>query len=195
MRLFLAAGLVFLLSQPAMPQQGYADWYPSSIPPPSGHQYPCALTALPKNLAGIPAGDRQFINHAYSLILKCLQAKLVMIDTLRQGGQSCSSAYARYYADTAAARQKLLSEPVPSGLEPFRNDVVNAIDQQMVFFKNAVAMSQSGRSFAELLQIPEGRAASNFLFAAFGKMSSRYSSWSPEVKDSIYHHLCALDVF
>ncbi len=37
--------------------------------------------------------------------------------------------------------------------------------------------------------------ASARLIAAWGKMSARYPAWSAETRDSIYHHLCALDLF
>jgi hypothetical protein len=44
-------------------------------------------------------------------------------------------------------------------------------------------------------QLPEGRQASGRLVAAFGQMQARYPSWSAATRDSIYHHLCALDLF
>lgn len=31
--------------------------------------------------------------------------------------------------------------------------------------------------------------------SAWGRMQARYPSWSPETRDSIYHHRCALDLF
>jgi hypothetical protein len=48
---------------------------------------------------------------------------------------------------------------------------------------------------ADVYAIPEGRQASARLIAAWGKMSARYPTWSAESRDSIYHHLCALDLF
>ena len=48
---------------------------------------------------------------------------------------------------------------------------------------------------AEVYQIAEGRQASARLISAWGRMQGRYPSWAPETKDSIYHHLCALDLF
>jgi hypothetical protein len=174
--------------------QNYQNWYPRSITPPSGYQYPCALTALPDNLTGIPASDRQFINHIYSLILKALQAKMVMLSALN-GSSGFSAAYATYYSQIAAQRAKIMAEPTPSGLETFKAQVVSAIDNQCSFFDKAQKMRQQGRSFEEVMQVPEGRTASQMLMAAWNEMAKRYPSWSPEVKDSIYHHLCALDLF
>ncbi len=174
--------------------QNYQNWYPRSITPPSGYQYPCALTALPDDLTGIPAADKQFINHVYSLILKALQAKMVMLSALN-GSSGFYSAYQTYYAAIASTRAKILAEPTPGGLESFKAQVVSAIDNQAQFFNKAQTMRQQGKSFEEVMQVPEGKTASQMLMAAWGEMAKRYPSWSPAVKDSIYHHLCALDLF
>ena len=174
--------------------QNYQNWYPRSITPPSGYQYPCALTALPDDLTGVPAGDKQFINHVYSLILKALQAKMVMLSALN-GSSGFSTAYSTYYSSIASARAKIVAEPTPSGLETFKAQVVAAIDNQAQFFNKAQAMRQQGKTFEEVMQVPEGRTASQMLMAAWNEMAKRYPSWSPAVKDSIYHHLCALDLF
>lgn len=187
---------VFLLSVTASGAlaQGYQNWYPRSITPPNGYQYPCALTALPDNLTGISAADRQFINHVYSQILKALQAKMVMLSALNGSG-GFSTAYSTYYGQIAALRAKILAEPTPGGLETFKAQVISAIDNQCSFFDKAQKMRQQGKSFDEVMQVPEGKTASQMLMAAWNEMSKRYPSWSPEVKDSIYHHLCALDLF
>jgi hypothetical protein len=187
---------VFLLSVTASGAlaQSYQNWYPRSISPQNGYQYPCALTALPDNLTGIPAADKQFINHVYSQILKALQAKMVMLSALN-GSSGFSSAYSTYYGQIAALRAKILAEPTPGGLETFKAQIVSAIDNQCSFFDKAQKMRQQGKSFDEVMQVPEGKTASQMLMAAWNEMSKRYPSWSPEVKDSIYHHLCALDLF
>ncbi len=173
----------------------YDNWYPTSITPPAGHQYPCALVALPVSLDGIPAGDREFINHAYSMILKCLQAKMLMIDALYKNNENYSSAFNQYLKETTAAKQKIAAEKAPSGLDEFKNDVIKAIDLQISFFRTGTQLREQHKDMQTVLAVPEGRAASSSLFAAWNKMSSRYPSWSPSVKDSIYHHLCALDLF
>lgn len=177
------------------PPKPYQNWYPSSIAAPAGHKYPCALTALPKDLKGIPETDRGFINHVYSMLLKCAQAKLVMIDEVLLPSGAYSAAYGKYYADTTAARQKIMAEPVPRGLESFRATVISAIDQQIQFFGKAVRARQAGKSAQDVLNIPEGKVASGMLLNAWSAMESRYPAMSAEVKDSTYHHLCALDVF
>jgi len=189
----IAAVTSFAIS--AIAYDGFQDWYPSVISPPSGHKYSCALTALPKDLTGIPASDKQFINHVYAMLLKALEAKLVMLDTLMQEHQSYGAAYARYYADTSAARQKIMAEPVPNGLLNFRNTVITAIDQQAQFFGQATKARQSGQPAQSIQNIPEGRQASATLQSAWAAMQSRYPNMSSTVRDSTYHHLCALDLF
>ena len=47
----------------------------------------------------------------------------------------------------------------------------------------------------EVYAVPQGRQASAKLISAWGRMQSRYPAWATETKDSIYHHLCALDLF
>ena len=109
------------------------DVYPRDITPPAGTQYPCALTALPGALPGIPEADRAYINRTYARILRATQAKLVLLKALGEG--------------------------------------------------------------RDLPQIAEGRQASARLISAWGRMQARYLAWSSETSNSIYHHLCALDLF
>lgn len=173
-----------------------SNWYPANIAAPSGHRYPCELTPLPRELTGIPAAEKTYINHIYSLVLRCLQVKLVMIDTIYTDRAAYSSAYTSYYSTTVACRQKIMSEPIPEKtLMSFRNDLVNALDKQVVFFRQASQERQAGKSSQAVMQIPAAREASGLLQQAYGKMASRYPTWSVPVQQSIYHHLCALDVF
>lgn len=130
------------------------------------------------------------------MILKCLQAKMIMLDTLNSRDKgSYSQAYSTYESESRAALKKLGAEPCPSGLESFRDDVTQAVEKQISFFKTAVKMRESGESMQQVMALPAGQEASRLLQSAWGKMAARYPSWSNEVKDSIYHHLCALDLF
>lgn len=47
----------------------------------------------------------------------------------------------------------------------------------------------------DVYAISEAHQASGKLMSAWGAMSARYPAWSEATKDSIYHHLCALDFF
>lgn len=170
------------------------DWYPASIALPPGYQYPCALTALPRNLPGIPEGDRKYINHVYSMILKCVQAKVIIFASLNNKN-TIDSVYSRYYYDTKAAFDKIKQEPTPRGLESFRDQVLSAVSLQMSFFAKARSISKNGGNFNQMIGLPEGKQASSQLHAAWASMISRYPSLPGETKDSIYHHLCALDLF
>lgn len=189
----LAIGILLGTASGA-PAQTYQNWYPRSIIPPAGYQYPCALTALPDDLAGIPAGDKRFINHVYSSLLKALQAKMIMLSAL-QSSSGFSTAYSKYYSVIEVERARIVAEPTPSGLEQFKSQVLSAINNQALFFDKAQKRRQQGVPYEEIMQLPEGRIASQLLMAAWAEMSKRYPSWSPQVKDSIYHHLCALDLF
>lgn len=170
------------------------DAYPSDITPPEGTRYPCALTPLPRSLPGIPEADRVYVNRAYTRILRATQSKLLLLKALEDGG-AVPAALARYQDATRRLAEQLAAEPSPAGLAPFQDDVLQALALQQAFFAKAAPLRQSGSSMADVYRIPEGRQASARLIAAWGKMRSRYPSWAPETKDSIYHHLCALDLF
>lgn len=172
------------------------DWYPADISPPPGTRYPCALTALPRGLPGIPEGDRRFINHVYTLILRETQAKLVLQKALAEGqGPGLAIALARYRRTTEDALAKIRAEPLPSGLESFTADVIAAIALQRSAFEQAVKARLDGKPAGEEYRAPEGRTASRRLIGAWHKMMRRYPDLPPDMRDSVYHHLCALDLF
>jgi hypothetical protein len=170
------------------------DAYPSDITPPEGTRYPCALTPLPRSLPGIPEADRTYVNHVYTRVLRATQAKLLLLKALEDGG-AVPAALSRYQDATRRLAQQLAAEQPPAGLAPFQDDVLQALALQQAFFAKAAPLRQSGTSMADVYRIPEGRQASARLISAWSKMQGRYPSWSPETKDSIYHHLCALDLF
>jgi hypothetical protein len=170
------------------------DVYPADIAPPPGTQYPCALTPLPRALPGIPEGDRAYINRTYTRILRATQTKLVALKALEEG-RDVSGSVAHYLEKTTPLVERIRAEPAPSGLSPFQDDVAAALVLQQGFFRRSVAVREKGGGMADVYRIPEGRQASALLIAAWGKMSARYPAWSAETRDSIYHHLCALDLF
>jgi hypothetical protein len=170
------------------------DWYPADIAFPPGTQYPCALTALPRELPGIPEGDRRFINHVYSMVLRSTRAKLVLQKALRDGGGLAAS-LADYRRITGDALAKIRAEAGPAGLEKFRDDVAAAIELQRTAFEQAVKARIGGAPAGAEYRIPESRAASQRLIAAWTRMTRRYPDLPPEMRDSVYHHLCALDLF
>jgi hypothetical protein len=178
----------------AEPPSAGDDVYPQDITPPPGTAYPCALTALPRELFGIPEADRAYINRTYTLILRATQAKLVLLKAM-EDQHEMRVALARYQDRTRPLAVRLGSEQPPSGLAAFQQDVQQALALQQAFFAEAVPLREAGKGMAEVYQIPQGRQASARLVSAWARMQARYRSWSPETKDSIYHHLCALDLF
>jgi hypothetical protein len=170
------------------------DDYPADISPPPGTRYPCALSALPRGLPGIPETDRAFINHTYSRILRATQAKLVLLNALEQQ-REVGARLLRYRETAEALLARQGAETVPAGLEPFQQDVLRALELQRIFFSKAEAERERGGSMDDMYRIPEGRLASSRLIAAWGRMQARYPGWPSETRESIYHHLCALDLF
>jgi hypothetical protein len=175
------------------PRPGGDDAYPRDITPPAGTQYPCALTALPRELPGIPEADRAYINRTYAVILRATHAKLVVLKAL-ENRRELRLALARYQDATRPLALRL-SEPPPAGLAAFQEDVLQALTLQQAFFEAAVPLRAGGSAMADVYAIPQGRQASAKLVSAWGRMQQRYPAWSAETKDSIYHHLCALDLF
>lgn len=113
--------------------------YPADITPPPGTQYPCALTALPRTLTGVPESERGYINRVYGLVIRGIHAKLLVLKAVEARGP--------------------------------------------------------GGSMDDVWRFAEGRQASGRLIAAWGRMQARYPQWSRETSDSVYHQLCALDLF
>lgn len=174
----------------------YEDWYPADITPPAGTQYPCALTALPRDLPGVPKGDRRFVNHVYSMVLKATQAKLVLLSALQgSDAPALEQASAAYRRTMDEALKKVRAESVPPGLEGFAQDVIAALDLQRNAFDQAVRARAQGGPPDQVFRIPESREASQRLMAAWNRMSQRYPDWPQPMRDSVYHHLCALDLF
>ncbi len=173
----------------------FEDWYPEDITPPAGTVYPCALKALPRDLPGIPAVDHRHINHVYSQLLQCTQARLIVYKGLSEANAQLPRLLTDYLIATDSALAKLRAEPAPSGLAEFLTDVTRAVELQQTFFRTAVPRRLRGEPMQKIHGIAEGKQASALLHSAWSRMRGRYSSWDPAVKDSIYHHLCALDLF
>ena len=170
------------------------DPYPSDISPPPGTQYPCALTALPRGLPGIPEVERAYINRTYARVLRATQAKLVVLKSLYEN-RNVDTSMKAYEEATRKLAAAIRDEPAPAGLLSFQQDLIAALELQRTFFRKGAALRRSGKSMDEVYAIAEGRAASARLIAAWGRMESRYPRMSAATKDSIYHHLCALDLF
>jgi hypothetical protein len=184
------AGLLLL----AACQAPAEDAYPTDITPPEGTRYPCALTALPRGLPGIPEGDRAYLNRTYARILRATQAKLLLLKALEEG-RDLRARLERYQSALQPLASRQREDRVPAGLEPFQDDVLAALGLQQAFFAKAVALREAGRGLGEAYGIAEGRQASSRLIAAWSRMQARYPSWPTETRESVYHHLCALDLF
>ena len=127
---------------------------------------------------------------------KATRAKLVLLSALYgKDASALQPAAASYRRATDEVLEKIRDEPVPSGLEPFSQDVIAAIELQRDAFEQAVQARAKGGPPDEVFRIPESREASQRLIAAWNRMSQRYPDWPQPMRDSVYHHLCALDLF
>jgi hypothetical protein len=192
---------------------GFDDWYPDDVSPPKGHKYPCDLTALPRDLACLPAAERAFVNHLMSVCLEAARSKLTFFQWLRWYDVP-EAAPEAVRLDLQEMRALLAAEPAPAGLEAVRADVVAALELQERFCVQFAArmLVQRARivglerdeasrrwSAANRVVFPsirEGKAASARLQAAWAKLEARYGrAWTPAVKDAVFHHLCATDLY
>lgn len=186
--MLLLASLLFVLASDD------SGRYPSDITPPAGTHYPCALTALPRDVPGIPEVERGYINRTYARVLRATQAKLVALKALEEQ-KGITAAVQQYDTTTGKLVEALRGDRPPAGLERFHADVIAAIELQRTFFRKAGPRRLGGASMNDVYALSEARDASRRLMAAWGAMQARYPRWSAATKDSIYHHLCALDFF
>jgi hypothetical protein len=168
--------------------------YPNDITPPPGTSYPCALTALPRSLSGIPEGERAYINRTYTRLLRATQAKLVVLKALEEQADR-DAAFKIYDKKISRLTEAIRDDTAPEGLQSFQADLVAALDLQRTFFREGTRLRQTGHSMEEVFNLPQGREASSRLMGAWQTMEGRYPAWDEATKDSIYHHLCALDLF
>lgn len=150
--------------------------------------------SLPRELEGIPEEERRYINHTYSLILKATHEKLLALKALEEQ-QNIDEAQKRYESQVKEVVKKLQYEETPPGLEAFEGDVLEALSLQAEFFRRAAGLRASGSDMTEVFRIPAGRKASSHLQAAWRAMAHRYPAWKKATSESVYHHLCALDLF
>jgi len=171
----------------------FERWYPDDITPPEGTEYPCALTALPRDLQGIPPTERGYVDHICAKLLEAIHLRLELTAALSAGGDA-SEELAAYEEGIAPVLAALAAEEGPPGLASFQEDVVRAIELQREAFRKAVPLRADGATMEQVWQLGEVHESSKRLLTAWGTISARYQGgWSPAVMDSVYHHLCALD--
>jgi hypothetical protein len=191
-----ARGILFVsltMSFPCNPAAAN-NWYPKSADPYPGTAFHCDLKGLPPDMPGIKPEDREFIDHACAVLLKCAQEKELMLTALNNN--KGEQALPRYEKAVREQLEKLKTVSPPSGLEPFKADVVKAISLQIDFFRKAVKAKAAKEDINRIMAIPEGKQASQYLFAAWDEIQRRYLFfWGGTSKDCIFHHLCAFDLF
>jgi hypothetical protein len=187
---FACASGFALSIEPALAEK----WYPSSAAAYPGTAFHCDLRALPADMPGIKDEDKEFVDHACAVLLKCAQEKERMLLALRNNTQTQQLPV--YVAAVSAQIARLKSVTAPKGLETFQSDVESAINLQVEFFKTAAKKRSEGTAYDAIMAIPEGKQASQKLIGAWDEMQKRYwLFWNGPSRDCIYHHLCALDLF
>jgi hypothetical protein len=186
--------LLMMLTLSGLTAEAFAStWYPSSIDPYPGTTYRCEVRPLPHSMRGIPATDLEYIDHAFSVILKCTQEKELMMKAIND--RNAFGGLDRYKTVIQSQFTRLDGLDTPRGLEQFQEDLVAALKLQETFFEKAATASYNGEEMKQIMAIPEAREASNRLISAWSIMETRYPTCDSASKDSLYHHICALDLF
>lgn len=176
--------------------QSYESWYPADNSPLPGTSYPIEVPPLPRELAGIPAAERGYIDHAYSLVLKTLQAKSALMHALwGRNGLALAEGLVAFRAASDEALAALAAEPVPSGLEKFAADLEAGLTLLQRALSQAVDHRVAGAEGAEVFDLADAHTASRKLRAAWTKLDQRYAEAPDDVRKSLYSHLCAVDIF
>lgn len=183
----------------ASPDRETADPYPTSVAPPAGLQWPTPLTALPRDLPGVPAGDHRFLKHTFAAVLAASRAKLIMLNGLlaytKAGKRDVDlpRMLAGYVDATVAARKALAGLTAPAGLDVFVKLLLNALGHQEQYFKKSVRLALSGKGW-KVLKLPESARASLKLNQAYELLHKRYAQSAPTTLESLKSHLKVLDI-
>ena len=185
---------------PAEKKPAKLSKYPKDITPPKGTQYPCALTALPREQVGVPEEQRAWTEHCFAEVLRAIHAKLVLLEKLRTGekGAKLQQAHKAYEKTTREVVARLQDPAPPEAVKALRDDVVAALGGQLEFFAEALKKVEGKphpAGYDSIWQIPAGKAASQKLLAAWAKAQGLWKGWDTATRESVYHHLCALDLF
>ena len=146
-------------------------------------------------MAGIPPSHRGYVSHVCSLVLKAIHLRLEAWEGLGPP-QPPAGLLDRYLSGTKYIVGKLKKEPTPKSMEESHKMLVEALELQMTFLQRGYEARASGQNWQQIADgVPEGKLASGKLMSVWGCWQMRYPSASPEVVDSLMHHLCALDFY
>ena len=104
--------------------------------------------------------------------------------------------YNKYDKKTVQIRQAILAQHSPNkAMTKFRTAVLEALELQMTFFKKVMKRTDIRIVSDRFNAVPEGKQASDKLKKAWKVTLAEYPELSKPMRDSLFHHLCALDVF
>lgn len=167
--------------------------YPGDQAPPEGTAYACPLTPLPDILSGIPATDVQFIDAIYALILKAIYEKLLLIKALESSQQQ--TVLAKYLANSTDLQSEIAMIQAPNvNMKAFKESMLRVLSLQRTFFKKLIAQDSTEPVSEKMKRIPERKEISATLKAAWKLTRKTYPNISSAVRDSLFNHLCALDI-
>ena len=167
--------------------------YPGNNAPPEGIVYSCPLTPLPAVLSGIPDTDVQFIDLTYALILKAIHEKLMLMKAL--GSTQQKTALAKYINNSTRLQSDITRiQTTNKNMKAFKESIVRVLALQRTFFKKLIALDNKYPVSKKMKRVPERKEISATLKEAWKLTRATYPNISSAVRDSLFNHLCALDI-
>lgn len=177
-----------LLRQQKQHEQAFYEIYPKNTDAPRGTKYPCAFAPLPSHLKGIPQQHRTFVTKFFAHVVQAIHARL-RIHQVFYDAHMNRKAQLQIYNDELeeiVADLKKLQTPHQK-LGELPQQIIDALLLQQ---KAYTALVEKG-AFSQ----QDAKAGSRILLNSWQQVSRYYNKMNPEVKNAVYHHLCALDIY
>ncbi|WP_372365989.1 peroxiredoxin family protein [Candidatus Uabimicrobium sp. HlEnr_7] len=169
-------------------KQAFYDIYPRNTDAPQGTKYPCAFSPLPSHLKGVPQQHHTFVAKFFAQIVKAIHARLKIHETLYNRDLSRKKRLKEYQKQLKVIVQNLKRINAPDKkLQKIPEDIVSAL----LFQEKAYISFVETGTFSKA----KGKAGSKILLKNWQQISKYYKKMNPDVKNSVYHHLCALDIY
>ena len=176
-----------LVQQKKQHQQAFYKIYPKNTDAPQGTKYPCAFAPLPSHLKGIPPQDRTFVTKFFAHIVKAIHTRLKIHQVFFDAHMDRKAQLQVYNEELQKIITDLQSLSSHQKLDKLPQQIVNALLLQQ---KAYTALVEKGEFSQQ-----DAKAGSRILLNSWQEVSRYYNQMNSEVKNAVYHHLCALDIY
>ncbi|MBL4846196.1 MAG: hypothetical protein JKY65_11765 [Planctomycetes bacterium] len=177
--------------------------YPATIAPPEGQQWPVKIQPLPPALVGVPSGDREYIEIVFTVLLEATDAKIRLLHaikrtqegkTLVDGGRPAKiKDKVRRYRSTTTLLQERLGQLNPSSkLEAFHQSLLEALGQQLLFFK---ATMKNRVAWSKMPELASAKRSRYLTVRAWTQLKGAFPKLDAAATASFKSHLDALRLY